>query len=270
MICFPNAKINLGLHVTGRRGDGYHTIETVFYPVGLRDAVEAVVSEDGGDCFASLAMTGEDEVEENLVMKAYRLLGGQYQLPPLQIYLRKAIPVGAGLGGGSADAAFTLKLINELCLLNLTDEELERQAAKLGADCPFFIRNKPVIATGTGNVFTPIDLSLKGYHICIVKPPVSVSTKEAYSLVQPRKADFALSDLATTPVSAWRTCLRNDFEAYIFEKYPIIEKIKSMLYEQGAEYASMTGSGSAVYGLFRTAPSISLVAQNCFVWSGEM
>ncbi|MDR1814341.1 MAG: 4-(cytidine 5'-diphospho)-2-C-methyl-D-erythritol kinase [Tannerella sp.] len=271
MICFPNAKINLGLHVTGKRDDGYHTIETVFYPVPLCDALEAVRSEKVSFSVSSSKL---NIAHDNLVVKAYNLLLELYKIQPLEIYLKKAIPIGAGLGGGSADAAFMLKLINSLCSLTLSDEELELYAAKLGADCPFFIRNKPVIATGTGNIFTPIDLSLKGYYLYIIKPPVSVSTKEAYSLVKPLSADFELTELATLPISCWRDCLRNDFEPYIFKKYPVIGEIKAMFYEQGAEYAAMSGSGSAVFGIFTKPLTVTLkmkqLIKNCFVWSGEL
>jgi 4-diphosphocytidyl-2-C-methyl-D-erythritol kinase len=272
MICFPNAKINLGLHVTGKRDDGYHNIETVFYPVPtLYDALELVSCSENA---ASLTVSGLETTslnnDNNLVLKSLRLLSEHFRLPPFKIFLTKVIPVGAGLGGGSADAAFMLKLINTFCSLQLTDSELEHFAATIGADCPFFIYNKPVIATGIGNIFTPISLSLSGYFIYIVKPAVSVSTQEAYSYITPQKSGFSLSELATTPVHKWRDCLYNDFELRIFNQYTVIADIKTKLYELGAEYASMSGSGSAVYGLFRQPLSNVPVFNSCKVWGGRL
>ena len=266
MICFPNAKINLGLHITGKRSDGYHTIETIFYPIPLKDALEAVKNEKTS--FKQIGIKLDSSPEENLVMKAYRLLSEKYNLPPLEIYLKKAIPSGAGLGGGSADAAFALKLINELCECNISEEDLEKIAASIGADCPFFIRNKPVLASGTGNIFNPSDVSLKGYTIYIVKPPVAVSTKEAYAKIKPKKPEFSLNDLPSLPVNEWRDVLKNDFEPNIFEKHPVIREIKDKLYALGAEYASMSGSGSSVFGLFKD--TISPKFTNCFVWKGTL
>ena len=284
MICFPNAKINIGLYVTGRRADGYHTIETIYYPVPLRDALEVVKSEN-----TSLTQTGfllGIAPEDNLVMKAFNLMHQHYKLPPLAVFLKKFIPSGAGLGGGSADAAFMLLLLREwrkktvkksdvtgidmtessvkesdVTGIVITESELLKMAESLGADCPFFIRNTPVIATGTGNLFQPTDLSLKGYLIFIVKPPVSISTKEAYSMVKPRQPAFSLDKLSDTPVCEWKHFVKNDFEAGIFRKYPVIEKIKAQLYEMGAVYASMTGSGSAVFGLF--SPTASAATSDC-------
>ena len=266
MICFPNAKINLGLHITGKLSDGYHSIETIFYPISLKDALEAVISKKTS--FKQIGLKLDSSPEENLVIKAYRLLSEKYDLPPLEIYLKKAIPSGAGLGGGSADAAFTLKLINELCECNISDENLEKIAASIGADCPFFIRNKPVLASGIGNIFNPSDVSLKGYTIYIVKPPIDVSTKEAYANIKPKKPMFSLKNLSSLPVNEWRDVLKNDFEPIIFEKYPVIREIKDKLYALGAEYAAMSGSGSAVFGLFND--TISPKFTNCFVWKGTL
>ncbi|MDR1102149.1 MAG: 4-(cytidine 5'-diphospho)-2-C-methyl-D-erythritol kinase, partial [Tannerella sp.] len=183
MLCFPNAKINIGLRVLRRRDDGYHEIETVFYPVPLRDALEVVPAETFA--FHACGLPLSVATEDNLVWKALKLLERRYAIPPVEIYLRKCIPDGAGLGGGSADAAFMLKLLSDCLALRLSDTELETLAAMLGADCPFFIRNRPLLASGTGNVFEPVDLSLKGYTLWIVKPDVSVSTGEAYAWVKP-------------------------------------------------------------------------------------
>ncbi|MDR2776056.1 MAG: 4-(cytidine 5'-diphospho)-2-C-methyl-D-erythritol kinase [Tannerella sp.] len=266
MICFPNAKINLGLHITGKRSDGFHNIETIFYPVPLTDALEAVKANETS--FKQTGLKIHSTAEDNLVMKAYAFLSKKYHVPPLEIHLKKAIPSGAGLGGGSADAAFSLKLINDLCNLSIPDRELEKMAASIGADCPFFIRNIPVIATGKGNIFKPVDISLESCLIYIVKPPVAVSTKEAYAMITPQKPAFSLDRLASLPVSEWKNALVNDFEHRIIEKYPIIGEIKDTLYALGAEYASMSGSGSAVFGLFKTTVSPNF--PNCFIWKGKL
>jgi 4-diphosphocytidyl-2C-methyl-D-erythritol kinase len=272
MLLFPNAKINLGLHVTGKRTDGYHTIETIFYPIPLTDALEAVKSENTS--FTSSGIDIESSPEDNLVMKAYRLLQKKYKLPPLDIYLKKAIPSGAGLGGGSSDAAFMLKLLNDLCECDIKDQKLEEIAATIGADCPFFIRNTPVIATGTGNIFKPSTVSLKGYTLLLVKPPVAVSTKEAYSDVTPQKPAFSLEKLPSIPVHEWKDVLVNDFEASVFKKYPVIGDIKNKIYAMGAEYAAMSGSGSAVFGLFKEPAILGLtkntISPNCFIWKGTL
>lgn len=267
MICFPNAKINLGLHVTGKRSDGYHSIETIFYPIPLTDALEVVISHSK----TSLKQTGnklETPPEENLVMKAYHLIAKKYTLPELDIYLKKTIPSGAGLGGGSSDAAFMLKMLNDIGTCKMTPAKLEKMAASLGADCPFFIRNKPVLATGTGNLLKPIALSLKGYFLYIVKPPVAISTKEAYATIKPQKPDFLLNELTNVPVPEWKAVLKNDFEPGIFQKYSVIGEIKDKLYTLGADYAAMSGSGSAVYGLFKK--TITPKFSDCFVWKGTL
>jgi 4-diphosphocytidyl-2-C-methyl-D-erythritol kinase len=264
MICFPNAKINLGLHVTGKRSDGFHTIETLFYPIPLRDTLEAVESDK-----TSFTQTGIDlEIapEENLVMKAYARMSARCKAPTLTIYLKKTIPSGAGLGGGSADAAFMLKLLNKLSENPLSENSILQMASSIGADCPFFIRNTPVIATGTGNIFHSSDVSLKGYTLYIVKPPFAISTKEAYAMVKPQKPAFSLEKLSFIPVHEWKHVLFNDFEPGIFEKYPVIKDIKEQIYAMGAEYASMSGSGSAVFGLFKK--TVSPTFPDCFVWNG--
>ena len=266
MICFPNAKINLGLHITGKRSDGYHTIETIFYPIPLTDSLEAIKSKKMS--FKITGMKLESPPEDNLVMKAYDLMSKNYNIPPLDIYLTKAIPSGAGLGGGSADAAFALRLINDLCEYNISEDKLKKMAASIGADCPFFIHNKPVIATGTGNIFKPSDISLKGYTIYIVKPHIAVSTKEAYAGVKPEKPEFSLEKLSSIPVNKWRDILKNDFEHSVFKKYPVIGEIKDKLYYMGAEYAAMSGSGSSVFGLFND--TISPKFADCFVWKGTL
>lgn len=268
MICFPNAKINLGLNVVCKRPDGYHNIETVFYPIPVKDALEIVEAEKLS--FTQTGIQVDAPMEKNLVIKALNLLKTQYEIPPLEIHLLKAIPFGAGLGGGSADAAFMLKLANDFCKLDIHADELEKLAVSIGADCPFFIRNTPVFATGTGNIFEPIDLSLKGYHFCLIKPDVAVSTPEAYSLVSPAVPVISLKEIVNRPVAEWKHLMVNDFEKSVFTKYPVIGEIKDELYKAGAVYASMSGSGSSVFGLFETSTRMKEQFADCFVWEGQL
>lgn len=271
MILFPNAKINLGLNVVEKRADGYHNIETVFYPIGLSDVLEVELSETCTDySFSSSGITIDGDPEDNLIVKAYHLLRSGYQFPAIDITLIKQIPFGAGLGGGSSDAAFMLRAINQMFELKITPSRLEKIAAKLGADCPVFIRNRPVFATGIGNVFTSIDLSLKGYFLLLVKPDIHVSTPEAYSLVVPEKPETSLSELIKQPISEWKNVIKNDFEKSVFTRYPAIEKIKNDLYEMGALYASMSGSGSSVFGIFETLPEKNDLFEGFFVTGGML
>ena len=264
MICFPNAKINLGLHIVHKRTDGYHNIETIFYPIPLRDALEVV--EAPGYSFKQMGIPIHGKAENNLVITALNLVKQHYTVPSVDIYLRKAIPFGAGLGGGSSNAAHMLKLLNTFANLHLSDQRLEEMAASIGADCPFFIQNRPVLASGIGNIFDKIDLSLEGYTIYIIKPDVSVSTKEAYAAINPTAPAISLKEIAKMPVSAWKNIMVNDFEPSVFKQYPIIATIKDKLYKHGAIYASMSGSGSSVFGLFDK--DVELNFQDCFVWKG--
>ncbi|MDR0995919.1 MAG: 4-(cytidine 5'-diphospho)-2-C-methyl-D-erythritol kinase [Tannerella sp.] len=262
MICFPNAKINLGLNVVGCRADGFHDIETVFYPIPLREALEIVPA----DAF-SFTQTGipvDAPTEKNLAVKAYRLFAETYPLPPLAVYLRKAIPFGAGLGGGSADAAFMLKLLNDFTGQGLDVEKLETLAARLGADCPFFIRNHPVFASGTGNVFEPVELNLSGLYLVLVKPDLAVSTAQAYAELKPKAPALSLKAIIRRPLEEWREWMGNDFEATVFRRFPAIAAIKEKLYEEGALYASMSGSGSSVFGLFKQAARLEDKFPTCF------
>ncbi|MDR2087409.1 MAG: 4-(cytidine 5'-diphospho)-2-C-methyl-D-erythritol kinase, partial [Dysgonamonadaceae bacterium] len=251
MISFPNAKINLGLYIVSKRSDGYHNIETIFYPIRLYDVLEIVPAE-GKTTFTPSGIPIDENPNNNLVMRAFNLLRNDYDLPEIAIYLRKNIPMGAGLGGGSSDAAQMLLLINEFAGLNLSSDQLESYAAQIGADCPFFIRNKPVFAEGTGNIFTPITLSLQGYYLVLVKPDIFVSTPEAYARIKPKQPDFPLPETVQRPVGEWKTRLTNDFETGVFEQYPEIGAVKRKLYEHGAIYASMSGSGSSVFGIFES------------------
>ena len=275
MITFPNCKINLGLNIVGKRADGYHNLETVFYPVELKDALEVTLLSDNSEVKYRLQQHGNSidcEPEKNLVVKAYRMLDEHYNLPPIDIHLLKHIPSGAGLGGGSSDAAFMLKLLNEMFELKISTEILEQHAVKLGADCAFFIQNKPTFATGIGDVFSTIDLSLKGYQIVIVKPDVFVSTKEAFAHIKPKQPIVSIKDIVKNPLSTWKNHLVNDFEESIFPQHPEIQAIKELLYEKGAEYASMSGSGSSVFGIFN--PDIELpklqLCEGCFCYSGRL
>lgn len=268
MICFPNAKINLGLNIVSKRPDGYHNIETVFYPIPVKDALEIVNAQKLSFCQTGIPV--DAPMEKNLVIKALNLLKTQYEIAPLEIHLLKAIPFGAGLGGGSADAAFMLKLLNDFCKLGIDDKKLEEMAATLGADCPFFIRNKPVFASGTGNIFQPVELSLQGYYFCLIKPDVAVSTPEAYSLVTPAAPAVSQKEIIRKPVAQWRELMLNDFEKSVFAKYPVIGEIKETLYRAGAVYASMSGSGSSVFGLFEAPTRLKEQFPDCFVWEGQL
>lgn len=255
MITFPNAKINLGLNVISRRPDGYHNIETLFYPVNIKDSLEVIESEELKFTTSGIEIPGF--ANENLCLKAYHLLCESYRLPPVHIHLHKQIPIGAGLGGGSADAAFFLKTMNEKFALSLSTEELEDYARRLGADCAFFIRDKPVFAVGRGDEFVPVDLSLKNYHLVLVMPDVHVSTPEAYRGVKPRKPETSLIDLAKLPVENWKNHIVNDFEPGIFKNHYLIRGAKASLYEAGALFALMSGSGASVYGIFKDQPDLS-------------
>jgi len=253
MITYPNAKINLGLNIVEKRSDGYHNLETIFYPINLQDALEVTKLEGEGEY--TLKTSGvqiEGDPDNNLVVKAYRLLKEDYpDMPGINIHMYKHIPTGAGLGGGSADAAFMIKLLNEKFKLGISIEKMEEYAARLGADCAFFIQNKPVFASGIGNIFTPINLSLKGFYIVLVKPDIFVSTKDAFANITPMQPTHSLKDIAHMPIETWRATMKNDFEESVFKKFPEIAAIKDKLYDMGAIYASMSGSGSSVFGIFR-------------------
>lgn len=254
MITFPNAKINLGLNIVEKRPDGYHNLETIFYPINLQDALEVTIKENGSEEY-TLHISGitlDGEAEDNLVVKAYKLLKKDFpQLPPIDIHMYKHIPAGAGLGGGSSDAAHMVKLLNEKFVLGLAVRQMENYAAQLGADCAFFIKNEPVFATGIGNIFEPIELSLKGYHIILIRPDIFVSTRDAFSQIKPSRPKISLKELAKQPIENWKDEMKNDFEDSVFQKFPEIAAIKDELYDLGAVYAAMSGSGSSVYGIFK-------------------
>ncbi len=251
MITFPNAKINLGLNIVERRPDGYHNIETVFYPVPLTDVLEIVPAQD--DKETTLTCHGNQvdcPPEKNLVMKAYRLLQERYSLPAVEMHLYKHIPDGAGLGGGSSDAAHALIMLNQMFSLGLTDQELAAHAVTLGADCAFFIYNRPMLATGIGDVLSPVDVSLKGKTLLLVKPPMGVDTRTAYSRVVPQQPTVPVTEVISRPVMSWDGLLVNDFEPSVFAALPQLWLIKARLLDAGAEYAAMSGSGSTIFGIF--------------------
>ena len=275
MICFPNAKINLGLQVTGKRKDGYHDIETVFYPLNLADILEFIPVPEipGRYTFINTGEKVDVEPSGNLCIKAWNELSKIRKLPGISIHLHKIIPSGAGFGGGSADAAFVLMAVNDLFDLQIPVAELEVIAGRIGSDCPFFIRNKPLFATGRGNVFESAHIDLSGRKIIVVHPGIPISSKWAYNQIKPSKIADSVKDIIKTDPVKWQGKLCNDFEPAVFRKYPVIERVKDRLLATGAFYASMTGSGSAVFGLYDHEPDTGEMRKfypNMFVWSGTM
>ncbi|MFN3402912.1 MAG: 4-(cytidine 5'-diphospho)-2-C-methyl-D-erythritol kinase [Cytophagaceae bacterium] len=247
MVVFPNAKINLGLHILRKRSDGFHDIETCFYPVQWQDALEILPS-DKFEFTASGVSTGDPA--GNLVIKAFNLMATDFRLNPVKIHLHKNIPVGAGLGGGSADCAFMIKAVCDLFNLNLSTEKMEEYARRLGSDCAFFIQNKPVLAYGKGDEFLNISIDLKGKYVIIIYPDLHVSTAEAYSGVTPSIRKLSLKDILKQDISQWKNTLVNDFEESVFTKFPGLKDIKKQVYIKGALYSSMSGSGSSIFGIF--------------------
>jgi len=254
MLIFPNAKINIGLNIINRRPDGYHNLETIFYPVMIKDALEVVVADKLS--FESSGLEIPGRVEDNLCIKGYHLVRKDFDLPPVKIHLHKHIPIGAGLGGGSADAAFFIRLLNQKFDLGMPDGQMLGYARQLGADCAFFIQNKPVFAFDRGDEFEPIKLDLSNYKIVVVMPPVHVSTSEAYGGVKPAPVEQSLMELIDEPVAEWKNFVKNDFEVSVFKNHPIIRGVKAALYEAGAVYASMSGSGASVFGIFDSTPDL--------------
>lgn len=257
MITFPIAKINLGLNVVEKRPDGYHNLETVFYPVQIKDALEIFKMDDtfpsSVDC--DLKVTNihiDDDEQKNLVVRAYQLLKEDFpSLPRIHAHLYKGIPTQAGMGGGSSDCGFMITLLNQQFSLGLSDQQMIDYAARLGADCAFFILNKPCYAEGIGEILQPIALDLKGWFLAVVRPNIPVSTREAFSLIQPKYPAQNCKDIVMQPVETWRDLLTNDFEKSVFTIHPEIGAIKQRLYDLGAVYAAMSGSGSSLFGLFR-------------------
>jgi 4-diphosphocytidyl-2-C-methyl-D-erythritol kinase len=268
MIVFPKAKINLGLRITGKRPDSYHDIETLFYPVRLSDALEFVVLSEPlkkDNLIVTGINTGSDP-EDNLVLKTVRKLREKYSFPLLKIHLHKVIPVGAGLGGGSSDAAHLLKAINRYFGLNIDEKKLKAKALELGSDCPFFIDCDPAFASGRGEVFKPIRPVLTGYYILLINPGIEINTREAYQNCRPENPSTSLLQLIDRPITEWKELMINDFEDYAFKKFPLIGDIKNELYSSGALFSSMSGSGSSVYGIFSEKPEIPGRLKDFLIW----
>jgi 4-diphosphocytidyl-2-C-methyl-D-erythritol kinase len=267
MLDFPNAKINLGLNITGIRADGFHDIETILFPVAFRDILEIVPSGKQKVEFRHSGLTIPGKAEENLCLRAYHLIRSGFQIPAVRMHLHKVIPMGAGLGGGSSDAASVIKLLNDLFSLAMTPLQMMDYAGKLGSDCAFFIDNKPVFATGRGDQFVPLKLNLTNYSIVIVIPPFHVGTTEAYERVSIKKPVESILTILKASPGDWKDRLVNDFEGSVFQRYPGILQIKENLYTAGAVYASMSGSGSAVYGLFdQVLPDLNFFT-GCTIWT---
>jgi 4-diphosphocytidyl-2-C-methyl-D-erythritol kinase len=266
MLVFPNAKINLGLNIVEKRADGFHNIESCFYPVGWTDALEVTLAERFTFQSDGIAIPGDGS--DNLCSKAYQMVAADYNVPPVKIHLLKAIPIGAGLGGGSSDAAFTIKALDQQFNLQISFEKQLSYARRLGSDCAFFILNKPVYCFHKGDEFEDLPLNLAGKWIVMVNPGVHISTVEAYSGVQVKRSDKDLRTVLKEPVNSWRYQIKNDFEATLFVKYPLLESIKNDLYSLGAAYASMSGSGSTLYGIFDEEENLKENFRNYKVWQG--
>lgn len=267
MIVFPNAKINIGLNVTERRKDGFHNIQTIFYPIPLCDVLEFVNSDSSESIFTNSGLKVDCKIEDNLIVKAFRLLQNDFNLPELKIHLHKIIPFGAGLGGGSADAAFMLKGLNNYYSLSLDNNQLAKYALKLGSDCAFFIKNLPAYAEGRGEILSDIDLFLVGKYILLVKPDIHISSKLAYQDVVPHFPELSLKETVTEPIKKWKEKITNDFEQSVFESYTELEEIKQKMYDSGALFSSMSGSGSTIFGIFESEPNIKKFNQYGFVWT---
>jgi len=264
VVLFPNCKINLGLTIIGKRIDGYHDLETIFYPIRIKDAVELIEQKNIQSSILNVqcSISGlevDGDIESNLCVKAWRLLKKDFpQLPFIKIHLHKAIPVGAGLGGGSADGAFILKLINKKFNLDLSEKQLIDYSLQLGSDCPFFIINKTCYAKGRGEILEEISLDLANFKIILIHPGIHVGTAWAFANINPCRQAARIKEIIQQPISVWKDELKNDFEEPVFQKYPEIKKIKDDLYGAGAIYSSMSGSGSAVYGIFEKERQINL------------
>ena len=263
MVVFPNAKINLGLNIIRKRADGYHELETCFCPVPWNDVLEIIEADK--TTFSASGIPIPDD-GQNIVLKAYQLIKAEFDLPPVAIHLHKVIPIGAGLGGGSSDAAYTISLLNELFSIGLNDHQMINYAAQLGADCAFFIKNEPCLASGVGEQLAPLNISFIGHQIFLVYPNLHISTKVAFEGIVPQVPSKKISDiLSDKPMKEWRGELGNDFETPLFKKFPILNEIKKSFYENGALYASMSGSGSCIYGIFEEEINIEMPNEyTCF------
>jgi len=270
MVIFPCAKINIGLYVTDRRDDGFHNIETLFYPIGFSDVLEIVAAPGRNQGAIEVGFSGikiDGVAGSNLIVKAYHLINKKVgSIPAVDAYLHKCIPTSAGLGGGSSDGAAMLVALNELFGLNLSECDLSGLALELGSDCPYFICPEPSFARGRGEVLTPSTVSLQGKHLLLFHPGTGISTARAYSHVTPGKPDLSIEHSTQLPLPEWRNTVRNAFEPYAISQLPVVGHIIGELYKSGAVYASMTGSGSAVYGIFNEKPEIPTGISGSFIW----
>lgn len=262
MLFFPPCKINLGLNILRKRSDGYHDLDTCFFPVPWTDILEIVPSESLAFNATGHPISGEPST--NLCLRAYHLLQKEFNLPQVSIHLHKIIPMGAGLGGGSSDGAYTLRLLNTLFDLKLSEKKLMQYAAQLGSDCAFFIQDKPMRGTGRGEVLSPITVTLDNKFLLLIKPDIHVSTAAAYSGVSPRVPTLSIPEIIKKPVDQWKNLLVNDFEKSVFVAHPRLREIKELLYENGALYAAMSGSGSTLFGIFDKP--VDLTVPDCIVW----
>ncbi|CAG5012587.1 4-diphosphocytidyl-2-C-methyl-D-erythritol kinase [Dyadobacter sp. CECT 9275] len=268
MVVFPNAKINIGLNIIEKRNDGFHNIESCFYPVGWTDALEILPADELS--FKSSGIDIPGAPQHNLCLKTYQLLAADYHLPHVDIHLLKTVPIGAGLGGGSADAAFTIKALNDLFSLGISLEKQLAYARRLGSDCAFFLVNEPAYCFSKGDHFEPITLNLTGKWITLINPGLHISTADAYAGIVPQKPEKDLRELLKQPLHSWKDAVKNDFEDSLFSKYQVLSEIKNSLYTQGAVYASMTGSGSTVYGIFEKEINLAPMYAQYLTWQGYL
>lgn len=271
MLRFPNCKINIGLYILNRRPDGFHSIQSIFYPLHfLSDALEIVESQDDSDHFFVSGIPINEPIGENICYKAVKLLRKKYQFPSINLYLKKMVPMGAGLGGGSADATCTLMMLNELFDLNISHHQMIQYASELGSDCAFFVNSTPQLGEGRGELLSQVDVSLTGKYLLIIKPDIHVSTAVAFQKVNPNNTRLPLINLLKNDIHLWKDLIFNDFESSVFESYPQIASIKKMLYEMGATYAQMSGSGAACYGIFNEKPKMDELPNGWISFGGVL
>jgi 4-diphosphocytidyl-2-C-methyl-D-erythritol kinase len=269
MVAFPPCKINLGLNIIRKRDDGYHDIETCFYPVPLTDVLEVIPSTSMSFTTSGNLIPGDSN--DNLCLRAYHLLQSDFDLSPVSIHLHKIIPTGAGLGGGSADAAYTLRLLRDVFKLDIGDNKLMQYAARIGSDCSFFVQDNPMIGFGRGDVLKPCQPDLQGKYLVVVNPGLHVSTAEAYAGVLPGAPAFSLQEILLRPLEDWKTVLQNDFEKSILGRFPLISRLKEEMYKAGAAYASMSGSGSSVFGIFHEEVTVeNTLLESYVIWKGYL
>lgn len=268
MVVFPHCKINLGLQIISKRRDGYHNIQTCFYPVPWKDILEIIKAKTFAFSCSGISIPGKEE--DNLCVKAYQLLQNDFGLSPVHIHLHKVIPTGAGLGGGSSDAAFALRVLNSIFDLKLSQQQLREYASRLGSDCSFFIEDMPMLGTGRGEELSPASINLKGLFLVLVKPEIHISTAEAYAGINPQQPSLSLPEILALPVTKWKNSLVNDFEESVFKKHPAISSLKESLYQHGAIYASMSGSGASVFGIFSSPVDLFKEFEGMTYWTGVL